>query len=292
MSAKLPDADAIRAALAPTLARRLGLVESVPALDSTNAEALRRSAQLPDLALILADAQQAGRGRRGRTWQSPPGANVYASLHWRHRLTPPRLAGLSLVVGVACAEALHDLGAPEVRVKWPNDLVARGAKLGGVLVELAPDAAVIGIGLNLCLPAAAAAPIEQAWTDLAALGLTPGRETVVAALLGRLLPALDQFQAYGWATFAARWAALDALAGVPVVAHTGAEVLRGEARGLAPDGGLRLWVEGQERVLHSADVSVRAGGPAASAAPEPPEARAWGAQEASEDARAPEAPPR
>jgi BirA family biotin operon repressor/biotin-[acetyl-CoA-carboxylase] ligase len=251
------DAAAIRAALPASLDARLEAIEVLSELDSTNAEALRRSAALPDLALILADAQSAGRGRRGRVWQSPPGANLYASLHWRHRLPPNALAGLSLVVGLACAEALHELGATEVRVKWPNDLLARGRKLGGVLIELAPDVAVIGIGLNLHMPETAAAQIDQPWIDLAMLDVALERHALAARLMTTLLPALELFNSHGLSAFSARWIAFDALAGAQIMASAGDQRLQGEALGLAPDGGLRVLVDGSERVLHSAEVTIR-----------------------------------
>ena len=258
MSAMSPlDTASVRAELPFGLVSRIGALDCVAEIDSTNAELLRRGASQPDIAVLVADAQSAGRGRRGRVWQSPPGANLYLSLYWRHRRDPSTLGGLSLVVGLACAEALRELGYADVGLKWPNDLLARGRKLGGVLVELAPGAAVIGLGLNVRMPEAGAAQIDQPWIDLAALGAVLPRAALVAALLRHLVPALDAFAGAGLAPFHARWQALDVFAGARVQALAGEERLEGVALGLATDGGLRLQVGEGERVLHSAEVSLR-----------------------------------
>lgn len=251
------DADAIRAAMMSSAAARLGGLECIASVDSTHAELLRRGAEQADGSVLIADTQTAGRGRRGRTWQSPPGANLTLSLYRRFTRQPRELGGLSLAVGVACADALHALGHVEVRLKWPNDLLARGCKLGGVLIDLVPGAAVIGLGLNLRMPAPAADAIDQAWIDLAALGATPTRNQVAAAVLDQLLPALDRFEADGLEPFRARWQALDAYADQEVRVQDGIEQFAGRSRGIARDGGLRVQLPQGERVFHSADVSLR-----------------------------------
>jgi len=247
LSADALDAATIAAGLAPATRVRLRDVEVVDAIDSTNAELARRG--VPRLAL-LAESQTAGRGRRGKAWASPPGANLHLSLSWP---LPPQ-PGLSLAIGVACAEALRDA---RVQVKWPNDLVADGSKLGGLLIEAAGGLAVIGFGLNVRMPPAAAPSIDQPWTDLAALGLAQPRNALAARLLDALVAALLEFQAQGLAAFEARWALLDALAGARVRVLDGAAAVHGVARGIAPDGALRVAVDGVERRFHSAEVSVR-----------------------------------
>lgn len=239
------DARAIAAALAPATRVRLRDVEVVGDIDSTNAELTRRG--VPGLAL-LAESQSAGRGRRGKAWESPPDANLYLSLSWK--VGNP--AGLSLAMGIACAEALRDA---RVRVKWPNDLVADGRKLGGLLIELAGNVAVIGLGLNVRMPPRTA--IDQPWIDLAQLGVAASRNDLAARLLDAMVAALVEFDARGFAAFEARWQALDALAGRDVRIASGEHVLHGLATGIASDGGLRVVIDGSERLFHSADVSVR-----------------------------------
>lgn len=270
---ELLDAGAIRTAMREC--GRLGALEIAWEIDSTNAELLRRGdARAPqaqavaDNAVLLAERQTGGRGRRGRTWASPLAAHVYLSLHRRFDIGLARLAGLSLAVGVAAAEALLALGFKAVALKWPNDLVVvrddTVAKLGGILIEFGGEAggpvrAVIGLGLNVRMPRAAAHGIDQPWCDLAALanGIPPSRSRIVAALLDALLPALDVFDAQGFAPFLARFAALDTLASHEVVVRVGDTATTGLALGVTADGGLRVRHADGERVWHAGEVSVR-----------------------------------
>ena len=256
-------AQRLQSALAEKIAARLPLIEWVTSIDSTNSALLRRAAELPDRALLLADFQSAGRGRHGREWIMPVGGNLAMSMFARLHRTPAELGGLSLALGVACAEALRQLVGPEVGLKWPNDLWARGRKLGGLLVELAKrDAAgidlVVGVGLNLRLPMDA----EADWIGLDELGLTglthPTDRTVVAAdLTVALLTALEQFQVDGWSAFGERWNVLDVLHGENVrVLAANAEHI-GRAMGVRQDGALRVLCTDGERAFVSAEVSVR-----------------------------------
>ncbi len=111
-------------------------LELIPVIDSTNQHLLNQIGQLPSGAVCLAEYQQAGRGRRGRQWQSPFGSNLYLSTYWRLEAGVAAAMGLSLVVGVAIAETLQQFGAPDIRVKWPNDLYCHDQKLAGILVEM------------------------------------------------------------------------------------------------------------------------------------------------------------
>lgn len=268
---QLLDSDCIAAALPPAARARVASVEVAWSIDSTNSELLRRpSADDGMAAVLLAERQSGGRGRRGRSWASPLAAHVYLSLSRSFAGGLGRLGGLSLVAGVATAEALHALGFGEVRLKWPNDLVVSGTggprKLGGLLVEgggehAGPVRAVIGLGLNVRMPPAVAAQIDQPWCDLAqlsALGRLPSRNALAAAILTRWLPALDEFDADGLTPFLPRYAALDALAMQPVAVHAEAGTQSGMALGLAEDGALRVRLkDGRERRFHSGEVSVR-----------------------------------
>lgn len=267
----LLDAGAIGDGLPATARAQLAALEIAWSIDSTNSELLRRPSPDAGTAVLLAERQTGGRGRRGREWTSPLAAHLYLSLSRTFGGGLARLAGLSLVAGIAVAEALHALGYGRVRLKWPNDLVVGDDagtlhKLGGLLVEgggehAGPARAVIGIGLNVRMPATAAARIDQPWCDLAGLsGDRPvvRRNAVVAAVLARLLPALEQFDAAGLAPFLPRYAALDALAAQPVTVHGAHSVHMGIARGLADDGALRVKLDdGGERSFHAGEVSVR-----------------------------------
>ncbi|WP_159017422.1 bifunctional biotin--[acetyl-CoA-carboxylase] ligase/biotin operon repressor BirA [Cognatiluteimonas profundi] len=266
---ELLSADAIRERLPPHLRPQLAALDVAWSLDSTNSELLRRSTPPQGSAVLLAERQTGGRGRRGRNWASPLAANVYLSLARLFSGGLARLPGLSLVAGIATAEALHASGFTNVRLKWPNDLVvtepAGLRKLGGLLVEgggehAGPARAVIGLGLNVRMPPAFAADISQAWTDLASMGGTaPSRNTLVASVLAHWLPTLAQFNEQGLRPFLDRYARFDALAGQDVSVHGADGVQRAHAIGIAEDGALRLRIDGREQRVYSGDVSVRTG---------------------------------
>jgi BirA family biotin operon repressor/biotin-[acetyl-CoA-carboxylase] ligase len=260
----LLDADAICAAVAAQARAEIASLEVAWSLDSTNSELLRRVSPSAGCAVLLAERQTGGRGRRGRSWTSPLAAHVYLSLSRRFGGGLARLGGLSLVAGVAVAEGLRDLGLTQVGLKWPNDLIVDGRKLGGLLVEGGGEAggpvrAVIGIGLNVRMPEQQAALIDQPWLDLAqALPQPVARNAVVVAVLERLLPALALFDAQGLAPFRPRYAALDALHGQRVVVRQDSGDIVGVAEGIAEDGALRLRTPQGLRDFHAGEVSVRA----------------------------------
>jgi BirA family transcriptional regulator, biotin operon repressor / biotin---[acetyl-CoA-carboxylase] ligase len=245
-------------------AARSGLdLRTAASVDSTNSALLRDASTLPPLAALIAGQQTAGRGRRGRRWESPPGANLYLSLFARLRRPLRGMGGLSIAVGIACVTALRERGVATAALKWPNDLLADGAKLGGLLVELAGErdgeaAAVIGLGLNLAMPTDAAADIDQPWTDLSRLGQSADRALWAAAMLDALLAAVDRFERDGLGGFLAEWPAVDALAGREVEVQAGVRRHIGRVLGLADDGALRLSNADGEQRFHSAEVSLRA----------------------------------
>lgn len=225
--------------------------------DSTNAVLLARAeAGAPSGSVVVAETQTAGRGRRGRAWISAPGDSLTFSLLWRFAPgTAP--AGLSLAVGLAVARGIEKVGAGDTVLKWPNDLLREGRKLGGILVELvpgAPHAAVIGIGLNLRLPAALPAELRE---STAALG--PGdANALLAALLAELLDVLEAFAAGGFAPLRADWRARHAFEDAPVrLLSDFAPPRDGLCRGVDADGALLFEAGGRvERVL-SGEVSLR-----------------------------------
>ena len=264
---ELLDEAAVRAGLdAPVLGllRELQLLEVV---DSTNAEALRRIDAGSGSAGLVCSAEQqtAGRGRRGRAWVSPYARNIYLSLVWEYHEGAAAREGLSLAVGVAVSRALAHLGLPPLQLKWPNDLLFAGAKLGGVLLEMAGDAAgrcqvVIGVGINIAMPPAAAQAIDQDWTDLATIanGPAPARNAVVASLLNELLPLAASFARTGFAPWREAWMALDAFADVPVVLHSGEQRQAGIARGVDDRGALQLETTLGLRPIYGGEISLRA----------------------------------
>ncbi|WP_440224074.1 biotin--[acetyl-CoA-carboxylase] ligase [Dokdonella sp. MW10] len=259
----LLDVAAIRDALPRAHAERLVDLEVHWQIASTNSALLASAADMrAPLAACLAEVQSGGRGRHGRAWFTPLGGGIALSLRRRFEAGMATLGGLSLATGVAVVDALADLGADGVGLKWPNDLVAGGRKLGGILIELGGDAlgpchAVIGLGLNVRLPGDVAAGIGQPVTDLAALGVTPTRNALAAAVLARLVAALDTFEARGFEAFAEAFARHDVLRGRRVAVTRGAQVREGDAVGVDERGILRVRdAEGEFRV-DSGEVSVR-----------------------------------
>lgn len=260
-------AASLRTMLPATTQTRLATLDIVERIDSTNSELLRRQTSTSGIDALFAEQQTGGRGRHGRAWASPAGSNLYLSLSRRFDGGLARLGGLSLVVGVATADALHALGASSIRVKWPNDLVIVDGdslrKIGGVLIEGGMQdgrpRAVIGIGLNVRMPEDAADAIGQPWTDLhALLGDTlPSRTAIAAALLASLVDAIDRFDTEGLAPFLSRFDALDALSDADVVTTVGDIAHAGVAVGLAEDGALRLRTAAGELLLRAGEVSVR-----------------------------------
>jgi len=257
------DAATIRSQLDPALRKRLGALDVHWQIDSTSSALLRQAAQgAPDLSICVAEAQSAGRGRRGRDWISPLGGNVYLSLLKRFGAGMGVLSGLSLVAGLAVLQALADCGIARAGLKWPNDVLADGRKLAGILVELGgeylgPCHAVVGIGINLRLSRLFQA--DQPSIDLATLcgGAPPSRNVLIAHLLTRLVAALERFERTGFAPFHAEFIRHDLLAGQAVRVHTSKGVHDGVAEGIDDRGALRVRHGGVATVYDSAEVSVR-----------------------------------
>lgn len=263
MDVELLDAAAIRGSLADNALAQIAFLSIASETVSTQIDAASAAAPGRGCAVFFAECQTGGMGRNGRSWTSPASANLYFSLSRRFSRPLSTMSGLSLVVGIAAAEALHAMGFAGVRLKWPNDLWVDARKLGGILVQLRNDppacSAVIGMGLNVQMPDDAAHRIDQAWCDLSQLGDgVVSRNQVAACLLGSLLPALQCFDGQGLAPFLSRWQALDALHGKPVRVTDGAHRFEGTCLGIDDDGALRLRGEdGYERSFHGGEASLR-----------------------------------
>lgn len=247
-----------RAVEAPT-------VEVVECVESTNRALLERRFDTRRPHVLLAARQTGGRGRRGRSWVSSDHGSLCMSLAWWCRRPPREVAGIGIAAGIACAEALASLGVG-VGLKWPNDLVAGGLKLGGILTEARGEAdgstrTVIGVGINLDLhDADAHARIGQPWTDLACVlgGAAPSRNALAVALLRALVERLADFERDGLAPLLAHWRSFDVLADRPVRVLEGDRERHGIARGLAADGALRVQFADGVSTVSSGEVSVRA----------------------------------
>lgn len=225
-------------------------VRVVQRCTSTNDLALRGGLSSP--VLIVAEEQTAGRGRRGRRWHSAPGAGVTFSLGLRIDRPVRELAALSLVAGVAVARTLHALGV-KARLKWPNDLLVDGAKLGGILVETRDtNYAVIGIGINCRRNTALEAKVRR---RLAYLNSSVTRNELIQRVGLALLEAVDEFEKHGLHRLRADWEAMDTHAGQRLrVRLADGRVISGTASGLAHDGSLQLMTRTGLRAVRSGRV--------------------------------------
>lgn len=234
-------------------------------VDSTNSIALKLAHEGARSGyVVVAEQQLAGRGRRGRKWISPYGCNIYCSAIWHFQDGAASLEGLSLAVGVVVARALTAVGVEGVELKWPNDVLWRGFKLAGILLEMTGDAAghcqvVIGIGINVSMTkSSTTAAIDQPWTDVStAAGRPVSRNLVLSNLLSELLPALAEFEKKGFVAFREAWTSLDSISGRRVCLHLGERVIIGTATGVGDNGALAVDTEAGRQWFHGGEVSLR-----------------------------------
>ncbi|WP_145588401.1 bifunctional biotin--[acetyl-CoA-carboxylase] ligase/biotin operon repressor BirA [Yersinia rochesterensis] len=239
-----------------------GQVAVLPVVDSTNQYLLDRITELKSGDACVAEYQQVGRGRRGRQWVSPFGANLYLSMYWRLEQGPAAAMGLSLVVGIVMAEVLHKLGAGQVRVKWPNDLYLNDKKLAGILVELTGktgDAAqlVIGAGINLTMRESMTNVISQDWINLQETGVIIDRNKLTAELLSELRLAVVKFENEGLSAFISRWREMDNYLDRSVKLIIGNQEIFGISRGIDQQGALLLEQNGNVKPYIGGEISLR-----------------------------------
>lgn len=252
--------DELAASLPEALRARCQL-EVLETVTSTNALIAQRGpAPADEVQVCFANEQTAGRGRRGRVWQSPSGENIYLSLGLGIGGGFQVLDGLSLVVGSAIAGALEQLEVPGVTLKWPNDVLVDGRKLAGVLIELNGELegrvnVVIGVGLNVHM--IAAPDVDQPWASLATLSPETcwRRVDIAAALITHVVAAMDAFAIQGFDGFHAAWQQRDALYGKELVTVPGGEV--GEGAGIDASGSYLLKTSEGVRVVRAGELSLR-----------------------------------
>lgn len=241
-----------------------GTIEVVPIVNSTNQYLLERINQLNSGEACIAEYQQTGRGRYGRTWYSPFGYNIYLSLYWgfKHHLHKNRIMGLTVVVAIIIAEVLLELGIKGVGVKWPNDIYLEDRKLAGILIDLPKDTSIelpiiVGIGINIRMSLSSIVPINTHWIDLHTLGINIDRNYLTAKLINELFIALSDFEKSGFAPFIKRWFNLDRYLNRPVKLIVGHQEITGIARGINSQGGLVLETNHTIRSWFLGDLSLR-----------------------------------
>lgn len=232
-------------------------------LPSTNTEAARQAAAGAREGLcVVASEQTAGRGRQGRAWASPPGAGLYFSAVLRPRLDASLWPLLTLAAAVAVADSLREACALETDIKWPNDLLADGRKVCGILAEAVEGtrgrACVVGVGINLRADSLPPELRERAASVEELTGAQPDYERLLGSLVRALAERYTRLQSDGGAEETLReWRARSSYAeGRRVRVSLGAETFEGTTRGLEADGALRVETAGGGlRVVRAGDVT-------------------------------------
>jgi BirA family biotin operon repressor/biotin-[acetyl-CoA-carboxylase] ligase len=216
--------------------------------------------------IVLAEYQSAGKGRRGRSWYSPFGTNIYLSMHHQFNKDPSELSGLSLATGVAIVKALEKYGVYHLKLKWPNDVLWQGRKLSGILVEMTAEShaktnAVIGIGLNIRV-AKKTLDQQQNWVDVAEiLAAQPARNQIIALILNEMTQMIHDFEKYGFLYFKNDWQALHDFHQQKITIQTHSQHLHGRVVGINDQGELLIIDEfDQLRNLMHGEISIRRSG--------------------------------
>lgn len=259
---ELLNAERIRSNLSEASARWLRGLGVSMVTGSTNTELLDQARNdAIDGIVSIAELQTAGRGRRGRQWFSPIGQNLALSLGALIPLEPAKLGGLSLAVGLAVQDVLQIAGARPVTLKWPNDVLLGGAKIAGILVELAvhPEGTqiVIGVGINVRIPAATLQDIDQPAADLSQLEPPVSRNLLAARLISSLHDYIRGFQADGFAPMRELFDAHHEFHQRSCRILLGSQESHGRVVGVTDQGALILDRDGIQTVYNSGEVSLR-----------------------------------
>jgi BirA family biotin operon repressor/biotin-[acetyl-CoA-carboxylase] ligase len=228
---------------------RLGkIIHYFSAIDSTNLYARRLAEQgAPEGEVVIAESQTQGRGRLGRPWVSPPYVNLYFSVILRPQLPPSHAPQITLMAAVALADAVAAFIPVAPAIKWPNDILAGGKKLAGILAESAchsdrVDFVILGIGVNINYPFDWMPDLirQRATSVIILAGETVCREIFVRRLIQDLDRCYGELEEAGFDAIAQRWEARFGLRGKKVRVEMADRILIGMAKGIDPDGALVL----------------------------------------------------
>lgn len=227
-------------------------------IDSTNAWLLENGKNGD---VCLAEKQTAGRGRRDNKWVSPNSGNIYLSYCCYFDNSVQHRSLLGLVAGIAIAEALQEIGLSGHGLKWPNDILWNGKKLGGILIQTADnyEKFIIGIGLNVSLPDESRNEISQAATslDMALAGKNLNRESVVIKIIERLLSHTEMFDQLPFQAFLQSWQRWDILRNQDVrFQHQGQEIL-GKVNGIDKHGRIGILLKSGLEYFSAADIKLK-----------------------------------
>lgn len=263
MAMELLDGQFILGALSSASRVNVSKIDVLSLVDSTN-EYLKRQSPKKSGQLCLAEFQSHGKGRRGRNWVSPFGANLYLSMSWRFNKGIAGINGLSAAVALCLVEALEQVGFKQIVLKWPNDLFWENRKLGGVLIEITAEVVdscfvIIGMGINVRMPVAAWRTIDQPAVDLATLrhGGHVSRNQLAVRIINQLIKGLILFDQQGFTPFYPLWLSRDMLCDQAVTVENAGVLIQGIARGIDQNGALLIeTTQGRHKIV-SGEVSIR-----------------------------------
>lgn len=267
LTEKPQDARRLESSLAETTAAVVDSVHVFATISSTNTWLSGQPAPLAGRCRVaLAEHQDEGRGRLGRTWLSEPGASLCLSAAFTLRRQSADLSGLTLALAIAVVTVLERMGADRVQIKWPNDLVLNGGKLGGILTELrksdsATTTVVVGLGLNLANAPSLAQGMDGSWAARPATLAEVVAEPVdsvelAAAILDAWVMTMAEFDRHGFAPFKEAWSRHDYLLGKTVTYEDGRAEQRGRAAGVATDGALLVERQGSQVRIVAGEIRI------------------------------------
>ena len=239
------------------------LIHTCAVIDSTNQYMMAQLERWQKGECLLAESQTAGRGRRGRQWHSPFGSQFIMSMYWRLDDGPSAAMGLSLAIGVAVVQALESAGYRDLSLKWPNDIYMARRKLAGILVEMSAAVGgichlVIGVGVNLNLPDAVIAQLDQPCAHLAEQPVVVERNQLSATIIRALRNALTLFEQQGLTAFLTEWNRLDIFMQQPVKVLLGNQIIHGIYCGIDGQGNMLLQDQDGMHKFVGGEISLRA----------------------------------
>ena len=234
-------------------------------IGSTNDEAKTKLTEIEnfnDSLAIFAEQQTSGRGRSGKTWESPANVNIYLSFGWHSSLKVSDLEGLSLASGVEISNHLEPIIGESLKLKWPNDLFLSEKKTGGILVETKSNrkgaSIVIGVGLNVLMSDKVENSIDQDWTSLSIhFGKDFDRNQIAGLMLEALFHLKNNFESNGFSHYKDRFEELNLLKNKECLATFDNRSLKGLAEGISENGELIFNENGKIHQLRYGDVSIR-----------------------------------